>query len=26
VQHAGLETLFTITNGQYIHRYSVNWL
>jgi hypothetical protein len=26
VQHAGLETLFTITNGQYIHRYNVNWL
>jgi heat shock protein HspQ len=24
VQHAGLETLFTITNGQYIHRYNVN--
>ena len=24
VQHAGLEALFTITNGQYIHRYSVN--
>ena len=23
-QHAGLEALFTITNGQYIHRYSVN--
>jgi len=24
VRHAGLEALFILTNGQYIHRYSVN--
>jgi heat shock protein HspQ len=24
VKHAGLEALFTLTNGQYVHRYSVN--
>ena len=24
VQHAGLDALFTLTNGRYIHRYSVN--
>jgi len=24
VQHAGLEAFFTVTDGQYVHRYSVN--
>jgi heat shock protein HspQ len=24
VQHAGIDALFTLTNGQYIHRYSLN--
>lgn len=24
IRHAGLEVLFTLKNGQYIHRYSVN--
>ena len=24
VQHAGIEALFTLANGQYVHRYSLN--